>query len=107
MNKLTEKTLQLLCSERMKSFCMSARSEITHVACYNRGTMCPDLAAEIYGLTKKWPLYHSRSRTLMDTVIHNKTTRSSRKLGQNISPHSLWQLTLCIYLGRVQDYSEI
>lgn len=74
----------------MKSFCMSAGSEITHVACYNYGTMCPDPAAEIYGLTKKWPLYHSRSHILMDTVIHNKTTRSGRKIRTKYIPPILY-----------------
>lgn len=42
----------------------------------------------------------------MDTVIHNKTIHSSLKMRTNHIPSSERQLTLCIYLGTIQEYSQ-
>lgn len=42
----------------------------------------------------------------MDTVIHNKTTHSSLEIRTNYIPPSVWQLALCIYLEKIQDFSQ-
>ena len=115
-NELTERTRTVLplCAECMKPFYTRPSSQIIHRACYNHGAeMCPDWGCGDLWSPNKMAFIPSKSHTLTDTVIHNKTTRSSLKIRTNYIPSppapppSVWQLTLCISLVRIQDYSQM
>lgn len=108
MHRLRQKTLTLLlpCAECIKILFMGGSSKIILTACYN---FVSRLACRDLWSSNKMAFMPSKSHSLMDTVIHNKTTCSSLKIRTNYTPtpSSVWQLTLCISLERLQDYSKM
>lgn len=95
MEKLAKEkipTLLSLCAERIKSF-NEASSQMICVARYRHRTRL--------GRTFSHPI----KRSLYLGEVIPSWTRSCSRL--EISTHSAWQLTLCIYLAGVQDHSRI